>query len=183
MLLMFYVRVREIHQPDWQKQHSYLGQSNSLPIISFLPLQHGWLMYFGLMGFHNQLYTFHTLVNLLVTILFYIHVRHQKLKHLGTIKLACCKVCHGQLVALSMTWHQHRAEVQASQSDAIRSIEVWNIPSQAENCEALECWRSLFGLAKKRSANLLEPLRSFVKTLQIVLRTGFTIPCHLMHLI
>ena len=76
MLLMFYVRVREIHQPDWQNQHSYLGQSNSLPIISFLPLQHGWLMYFGLMGFHNQLYTFHTLVNLSVTIWFYIDTWH-----------------------------------------------------------------------------------------------------------
>ena len=59
-----------------QKQHNNLGQSNSLPVMCILPLQHGRFMYFWLVGFHNQMYTFHTLMNLLVTNLCYIHAQH-----------------------------------------------------------------------------------------------------------
>ena len=45
-----------------------------------LALQCGWFMHFGLVGSHNQSYTFYALVNLLVTILFYIHAWHQMIK-------------------------------------------------------------------------------------------------------
>ena len=72
----FYAHVQEIHQPNLQKQHSYLGQSNSLPTMCIFPLQRDQFMYFELMRSHNQLYTFHTLVNLLVTILFDNYAQH-----------------------------------------------------------------------------------------------------------
>ena len=64
---------RTIHQPDWQKQRSYLGQLNSLLIMCILPLQCGQFMYFELVWSHNQLCTFHTLINLLIASLFYSH--------------------------------------------------------------------------------------------------------------
>ena len=79
-LLKICARVQEIHRLDQQKQHSDLGQSKGLWIMCILPLQHGRFMYFGLMGSHNQLCTFHTLINLWVTNLFYIHARHQMIK-------------------------------------------------------------------------------------------------------
>ena len=79
-LLKFNASVQEIHQPNQQKQHSNPGQSNSLPIMCILPLQHGRFMCFGLVGSHNQLCTFHTLINLLVTNLFYIYAQHQMIE-------------------------------------------------------------------------------------------------------
>ena len=79
-LLKFYAHVQRIHQPNWQNQHSNLRQLNSLPIKCSLPLQRGWFMYFGLVGSHNQLCTFHVLIDLLVTNLFYIDAQHRMIK-------------------------------------------------------------------------------------------------------
>ena len=62
------------------KNNSFLGRLNSLLIMCILPLQCGLFMYFGLVGSHNQLCTFHTLINLLVTNLFYFHARHRMIK-------------------------------------------------------------------------------------------------------
>ena len=45
-----------------------------------LPLQRGRIMYFESVGSHNQLCTFHTLINLLVTSLFYIQARHRMIE-------------------------------------------------------------------------------------------------------
>ena len=72
--------VQEIHQPGRQKQHNNLGQSNSLPIVNTLPHQYGRFVYFGLVRSHNQLCTSHTLINLLVTNLFYIHARNRMIE-------------------------------------------------------------------------------------------------------
>ena len=63
-----------------QEQHGNLGQSDSLPITSTLPLRRGRFVSFGLLGSHNQLCTSHTLINLLVTNLFYIHARHRMIE-------------------------------------------------------------------------------------------------------
>ena len=81
---------------------------------------------------------------------------------LGEIKMLCCKVCHSQLVARAVTWRQRRAEVQTSkirQNQKHRSVFL-NISSQAENCEASECWRTVFSLV----INLCRRILSFVKT-------------------
>ena len=117
--------VQEIHWPDRQIQHSNLGQSNNLPIMCILSLQCGRFIYFGLVGSHSQLYTFHALINFL-QICFTFTPDIEWSKQLGTIKMACCKACHGQLVTRSVTWCQHHAEVQTSQSDAIRSIKAYS---------------------------------------------------------
>ena len=80
MPLTLNTRVRELHWPDRRKQHSNVGQSNSLPIMCILPLQRSRVMCFGLVGSHYQLCTFYTVINLLVTNLFYIHARHRMIE-------------------------------------------------------------------------------------------------------
>ena len=74
--LKFYLRVQEIHQPDRQKQHSNLGQSNSLSIMCILPFQRGQFVHFGLVESRNQLCASRTLINLFV--IFY--TRHQMIE-------------------------------------------------------------------------------------------------------
>ena len=61
------------------------------------------------MGSHNQLCSFYTLINWLVTNSFYIHAWNQMNAATRHIKMGCCKMCQGQLVTRSVTWHQHRA--------------------------------------------------------------------------
>ena len=124
-----------------------------------------WLfLCFALTGSHNQLCTFHSLINLLVTNLFYITPYIKWLKQLGVIKMACCKVCHGQLVACSVTWYQCCSEVQTSQSEATRSIEEssWRF-LQKPITEKLPTVGKAY---LKCSANLLEAFLSISNTLQ-----------------
>ena len=111
-----------IHRLDWQKQHSNL--SNSLPIMCILPLQRGRFMYFGFVGSHNELCTSHTLIKLSISNSFYIHARHRMIETARRDKNGVLQMCHGHLVSRSVTWRQRRAEVQTSQSDAIRSIDT-----------------------------------------------------------
>ena len=58
------------------KQHSYLGQSDSSPIMCILPLQRSRFMKFEFVRPHNQSCTFHFLIDLFVTYMFYIHTWH-----------------------------------------------------------------------------------------------------------
>ena len=54
-LSKFYARVQEIHQPDRQKQHSNLGQSNTLPIMCIFPRQRCRFVYFELVGIQQSI--------------------------------------------------------------------------------------------------------------------------------
>ena len=159
-LLKFYARLQETHRPDRQKQHSNLGQSNrkqhsnlgqsnSLPIMCILPLQRGLIMYFGLVGSQNQLCTFYTLKNVLVTNLFYIHARHR------TIELAT-GAKNGVLQSVPWSVGRSRSDVtsasRGSPNQPIRRnqkhrIVFLNICSQAENCDTSRRWRSVFDLS------------------------------------
>ena len=80
MFMNFSARVQEIYTNPIDENNSYLGQSTSTPTMYILPLQRGRLMYFELVGSHNQLCTFHTLINCLVTNLVYIHARHRMME-------------------------------------------------------------------------------------------------------
>ena len=67
--------------PTQSTKTAQLSRSvESLPILCILSLQLGRFMHFGLVGSHNQPYTVYALVNLLVTILFYIHAWHRMIK-------------------------------------------------------------------------------------------------------
>ena len=68
---------KKYNDPTDKKQHSNLGQLNSLLIMCILPLWRGWFLYFGSVGSHNQSCTSHMLINLLVTSLFCIHAWYQ----------------------------------------------------------------------------------------------------------
>ena len=134
-----------------QKQHNNRGQSNSLPIMCILPLQHGRFMYFGLMGFHNQLCPFHTLINVLVTNLFYIHAQRRIVKAARRDKI-------GVLQSVPWSLGHPLSDVTSASCGSPnqpirRNKKHWsvflNILLQAKNCDASQCWRTVFGLATK----------------------------------
>ena len=156
-----------------QKQHSYLGQSNSLPIICILPLQRSWSMHFGLAGSHNQLCTFHTLINSLVTNLFYIHAQRR-------IVEAARRDKNGVLQSVPWSlWHSLSDMTSAScgspnqQSDATRSIEVcsWTFFCRPKTA-MLQCWRTVFGLATNIWQSILKVFEALWRLRKVVLRTS-----------
>ena len=122
------------------------------------------------MGSHNQLCTYHALINLLVSIHFTFTHDIKWSKQLGAIKMVCCKTCHGELVACSVMWHEHRTEVQTSQSDTTRSIEEcsWRFPHRRKT-ERLQTVDEVY---LKCSVNLLEASWTVGA---VVLRTGFRV--------
>ena len=167
-LLKFCAHVQEIHQPDWQKQHGNLGLSNSLPIICILPLQCGWFTYFGLVGSTISCVP-STLINLLVTNLFYLHAQHQMIEAARWDKngvLQSVQSYYGQLVARSVMWRQHsncrspNQPIRRSQKHESVSL---NISSLAENCVASKCWRTVFGLFNKASWLFVKVHEEFAK--------------------
>ena len=66
-------------------------------------------------------------------------------QQLGAIEKGYCKMCHGQLVARSVTWCQHHVEVQTSQSGATGNVEEcsWRFLRRLKT-EAWNCWQSIF---------------------------------------
>ena len=137
---------RNMHQPNQQKQHSYLGQSNSSPIMRILPLQCRPFMKFELVGSHNQLCTFHCLMTLLVTNLFYIHTWHQMIE---------AAKCDKNGMLQSVPWSVGRSlndvtsASRRSPNQPIRCNQkhqriFLKVPPHADNWEASNCWQSLF---------------------------------------
>ena len=127
---------KNIHQPDRHKQHSYLGQSNNSPIMCISPLQRGLFMLFELVGSHNQLCTFHTLMNLLVTNSFYIHARHRLIEATG--KRDKNGVLQNVLWSVGRSLSDVTSASRGSPNQPIRRNQkrrrvFLKIPSQAEN--------------------------------------------------
>ena len=117
--------------------------------MCILPLLRDRFMYFGLVGSHNQLYTFLSPVNLLITISFYIHACYRMIE-------AARRDKNG--VLRSVPWSVGRSFSDVTSASRVSSNQpirrdqkhrsvFLSIPSQAEDCEASEGWRSLFGLA------------------------------------
>ena len=130
------------------KTPRYLGQWNSSPIMCILPLQRGRFLSFELVGSFNQSCAFHTLIHLLVSYLFYIYTRHRMIE-------AARRDKNG--VLQSVPWSVGRSlndvtsASRGSPNQPIRRNQkhrkmFLKILSQAENCEASNCWRSMFGL-------------------------------------
>ena len=95
----------------------------------------------------------------------------------GKIKVVCCSLPWSApwsvaFLTRSMTSCQRCAEVQTSQSEA--SKHVLNITSQAENCDTLKCWRSVFGLATDVCSILIKLLEALWRCREVVLRGGST---------
>ena len=105
-------------------------------------------MYFVLVGSHNQLYTFHTLVNLLVTILFYIHARHRVIEaaRRDNVVLQSVPWSVGRSLSDKTSVSRGNPNQPIRRNQKHRSVFL-DIPSHAENCKASDCWRSHFGLA------------------------------------
>ena len=111
-------------------------------------------------------------------------------KRLGEIKMACCKVCHGQLVACSVTWHQHCTKskpANQTQSGAsklvpehffagqkVRSIGVF------ENC----VWprNNLLPKDLETSWSFAKTLRSCIKNRLYTAPLAAVVPLHHMNL-
>ena len=95
-------------------------------------------MYFGLMGSHNQLCTFHTLINLLVAYLFYIHARHRMIEAARRDKN---NVLQGEPWSVGRLFSDVMSALCRSPNQPIRRSQehqsmFLNISSLAENCEA-----------------------------------------------
>ena len=158
---------RNIHQPDRQNNTVYiLGQLNNSPIMCILPLQRGWDMKFEFVGSHNQLCTFHTLINWLVTNLFYIHARHRMMEAARHDK-------NGMLQSVSWSVGCSLSDVTSawcgSPNQPIRCNQKhWRvflkIPTQAENCEAANCWQNMFVLFRQSSWSFLKLCEHFAKS-------------------
>ena len=123
--LKFFAHVQEIRQPDRQKQHSKCRSVNQLTNNVHLATSSEQLIcFFGLVGLHKQLCTFHTLINLLIPKLFYNYARYQMIDEARQCAALCHDQCHGLWLVYAVTCHQHGTEVQTSQSEAIRSIKA-----------------------------------------------------------
>ena len=152
--------------PTWlTKEHSNLGQSNSLLIMCIMPLQRRCFVYFGLMGYHNQLCTFHTLINLLVTNLFYSHAWHWMTEAARQDK-------NGQLQRVpwsvgSLAQWCYISVTQKSKAASLKHQSVFlNIPSQTDNFDVSKCWQSVFGLATDVRWSFLKRHECFAKSYQ-----------------
>ena len=130
-------------------------------------------MYFVLVGSHNQLYTFHTLVNLLVTILFYFTFTHdigwpkqQAIKKILKNQMACCKVV---MWSVGHTLSDVTSASSRSPNKPIRRNQKHR-SVYLNHSYADRKLRSFGGLEKsvwpsnKCATNLPESLRCFVKT-------------------
>ena len=155
------------------KNNSNRGQSNSLPIMCILPLQRGRFVYFGLMGSHNQLCTFHS-DNLLVTNLFYFHAKHWMIKAARWDK-------NGVLQSVPWSDGCSLSDVTSashgSPNQAIRhSQEDWSvfliIFLPAEKCKASQCLRTVSGLVITLRQRILKLYEALWRHCEIVLKTG-----------
>ena len=138
--------------------------------MCILPHQHSRFMHFGLVGSYNRLHTFHTLINLLVTNLFDINAQHwligaARWDKNGVLQSKPLPWSVGCLLS-DVTSGLHGSPNQPARCNQKRQSIFLNISSQADNCVASKCWRTVFGLAKKRLVKHLEGLWNFVKTLQ-----------------
>ena len=139
-----------------------------------LPLQRGRIMYFELVGSHNQLCTFHTLIDLLDTSLFYIHTQHQMI----------------EAARWDKKWHAAKCAIVnwllAQWCDA--SIARKSKPANQMQLGASKCVPEHFFAGRKlRSIRVLEnriyphnnPLPKDLEALwrhrEVVLRTGFRV--------
>ena len=115
------------------------------------------------MGFHNQLCTFHTLINLLVTNLFYIQARHwmigaAKSDNNGGLQSVPWSV--GRSLSDVTSASRGIKSKPANQTKPEESKSLKEIPSQANNWEASTCCEVYL----KCSANLLEALWNIVNS-------------------
>ena len=103
------------------------------------------------------------------TNLFYIHTWHRMIKAArhdknGMLQSLPWSVGHSLSDMMSASCRSTNQPIRRNQKH--QSVFL-NISSQAENCEASECWRTVFGLAiNKPLPKDLEALWSFMKILQ-----------------
>ena len=133
-------------------------------------------MCFGLMGSHNQLSTFHTLINLLVTNLFHIHAQPQTSKAARQDKNGVLQSVPWSAGRLLSQWHDIST--------------MWNSkPANQTQSEASKCVPEQFFTGRKlQSFGVLEnciwpankPLQKDLKLCEalwrlceVILRTGF----------
>ena len=155
---MFYARVKEIHQPNQQKQHSNLGQSNTLPIMCILLFQRSRFMYFGLVGSQNQLCT--TTLNFYWLPICFTFM--PKIKWSKQLAAKCATV------SWSLTqWHDVSMAQKSKQpircNQKHQSVFL-NIFLPAENCNVSKHWKSVFDEATNIWQNFLKLCEGFVKS-------------------
>ena len=93
-------------------------------------------------------------------------------KQLGEIKMACCKACHGQLVARSVTWASHRSPNQQIRHSQEHQSVFLNISLQAKYCEASECLGTVSGLITTLRQRILKLHGGFPKHCEVVSKTA-----------
>ena len=134
-------------------------------------------MCFGLVGSHNQLCTLHTLTNLLVTNLFYIHARHWMIETArqdknGMLQSAPWSVGRSLSDVTSVSRKSPNQPIRRSQE--LQSVFL-NISSQAENCEASKCWGTVVDLVTNVWQSILKLCENFWWLCKVVLRIGLKI--------
>ena len=121
-------------------------------------------LYFGLVGSHNHLCTFHTQINLSVINLFYFHAWQRMTKATRQDKNGVLQSVPWSVGSLAQ-WH----DISVAQKSRPASQDHWsmflNIPSQAD---VSKCLQSVFGLATDVWQSFLKLHECFA----VVLRTS-----------
>ena len=158
-LLKFYARVQEIHRSNQQTQHSNLGQLNSLPIMCILPLQHGYLC---ILDWLDPTINCVPRINLLVTNLFYIQlITAAGWDENGMLQTVSWSLGRPLSDLMSVSRGSPNRPIRCNQKH--RRVFLI-ISSQAENCKASECWRTVFGLVINFRWRMLKLHEDFAKS-------------------